>query len=233
MQKWPDNYDVEGVPPGVFSPQPLRDSQRAVRDVTAAELEIYYGDGARVVYTDELGNFLPASVFYESNGRRRQVYYLDRAPASSYNPDGTQIHYYAAAGNKLTNDTIDPLYPGPDPDPEPGPAPDAGALVSVDRLLAFMADEMISEDVAAAAVDTASALIAAYTRDRHVTRTGDPRPGVSAVALTAAARIAANPGQITKQDTAGSFSTRRGAGFSGFTLGEQAVLNRYRKRATG
>lgn len=48
-----------------------------------------------------------------------------------------------------------------------------------------------------------------------------------------AARLAANPGQVSKRDSAGQFTRQRGAGFSGFTLAEQAVLNRYRKRATG
>lgn len=51
---------------------------------------------------------------------------------------------------------------------------------------------------------------------------------IRAVILTAAARLAANPEQLYV--SVGSVAT--GAGFKGWTLAEQAVLNEYRKVAS-
>ena len=106
-------------------------------------------------------------------------------------------------------------------------------MVTLEELQAFTPDDGADPDQAQMALDSASALVAAYCRDNHVTRNGDTRPGVDTVILTSAARILANPGQVTMRDQAGSFSRHRGQGFSGFTLAELGVLNRYRKRAAG
>ena len=46
-----------------------------------------------------------------------------------------------------------------------------------------------------------------------------------------AARILANPEQISVREQVGPYQMYKAAGFSGFTLVELAVLNRYRKRA--
>lgn len=106
-------------------------------------------------------------------------------------------------------------------------------MVTVADLQAFTPDDGADEDQAQLALDSAVALVAAYCRDRHVTCNGNTRPGIDTVVLTVAARILANPGQVQMRDQAGSFSRHRGTGFSGFTLAELAVLNRYRKRALG
>lgn len=101
------------------------------------------------------------------------------------------------------------------------------------KLQEFLADTPVSDEVAKMAIDTATALVEGYTRGNHVFKSGSPRPGIEAVVLTVSARIAINPGQVARRDTAGPFSTSRSAGFNGFTLAEFAVLNRYRKRVTG
>ena len=80
------------------------------------------------------------------------------------------------------------------------------------------------------ALQIAGALVDAYTRGRHK-RLGEYRPGVEDVITTVAARILANPEQIAVREQVGPYSMYRGEGFSGFTLVELAVLNRYRKRA--
>jgi hypothetical protein len=69
----------------------------------------------------------------------------------------------------------------------------------------------------------------AYTRGEGFTDgdDGDPNGDIAAVIVTAAARLVANPEQLASD--VGTVSTRNG--FSGFTLTEQIVLNRYRKRA--
>jgi hypothetical protein len=71
----------------------------------------------------------------------------------------------------------------------------------------------------------------AYTRGNGFDN-GEPNEELAAVITTAASRLAANPGGISRTDTAGSDYTRdlRGA-FGGWTLAEQFVLNRYRVRA--
>lgn len=71
------------------------------------------------------------------------------------------------------------------------------------------------------------AMAQAYTRDQGFTH-GLPNDEISAVIITATARLMANPDQITH--TVGTVSL--GGGFSGWTLAELFVLNRYRKRAS-
>lgn len=82
------------------------------------------------------------------------------------------------------------------------------------------------------ALETAQAIVGAYCRgrERH-TLQGEYKPGVEAVILTVASRIASNPSLIVQREQVGPYSFYRDAGFQGFTLTEQAVLDRYRKRA--
>lgn len=121
-----------------------------------------------------------------------------------------------------------------DTSPEDTPPPATGGdMPTVEDLRKFSPEDAEDAEQAEIMLNSAVAMVDAYTRGRHVNRAGELRPGVSAVILTTAARLLANPGQVSRGDTAGQFSTRRGPGFSGFTLAEQAVLNRYRKRAAG
>lgn len=106
-------------------------------------------------------------------------------------------------------------------------------MIDPEKLMTFNPDDVTDVETATIAVESATALVESYCRGNHLTRSGNARPGVETVVLTVAARLAANPGQVSKRDTAGQFTRQRGAGFNGFTLAEQAVLNRYRKRATG
>lgn len=86
------------------------------------------------------------------------------------------------------------------------------------------------EQQAQVALATATGLVDAYCRGRH--KRGEHfKPGVEEVVLTVASRILANPEQIQVREEVGPYSYFRGPGFSGFTLVELAVLNRYRKRA--
>lgn len=80
------------------------------------------------------------------------------------------------------------------------------------------------------ALTTAQALVGAYCRGRE--KRGDKyRPGVEEVILMVGSRILANPEQIQVREQVGPYTMFKGAGFSGFTLVELSVLNRYRKRA--
>ena len=105
----------------------------------------------------------------------------------------------------------------------------------VDELLSFAppspsTGEENDRKQAETSLNTAEAMVAAYCRGKHK-RKGEYREGVFEVILTVAARILANPGQISRRDAVGVVSIQRGVGFQGFTLVELAVLNRYRKRA--
>lgn len=104
-------------------------------------------------------------------------------------------------------------------------------MIPPEKLAQFAPDDYAGAEEAQLHIDTATALVEGYTRGNHVTVTNKPRRGIESVILTVAARLQANPGQITRRDQAGSFSTHRGPGFQGFTLAELAVLNRYRRRA--
>lgn len=240
---WPPNYDVVDVPPADFTPEALPDQHSGVFNDAAKsiQLPLYWATG-KAIKSVVLGNDQNHSYWYESSGRRKQMYWSDGSPASAYWPDGTQIPLYGPWGYAVTDDVNDPEWTPPPPDdedpedPEDPGGQDPGVLdplVSPATLQSFTPDDQLSDELAALAVESASALVDAYTRGRHLDRHGNPRPGITTVVLTVAARIGANPGQVSRQDQAGNFSSRRGAGFAGFTLAEQAVLNRYRKRAIG
>ena len=77
------------------------------------------------------------------------------------------------------------------------------------------------------AVTMASAMVEAYCRGAHLTAQGTTRPGVDAVVLMASARMLANPEGLRYSTGVVTFNEA----FQGFTLAEQMVLNRYRKRA--
>ena len=129
-------------------------------------------------------------------------------------------------------DTVNPPQPEPDPDPDPDPEPEPELEVFDEYdLIEAMGDEAPSIEVARAAIRAATDLIDTYTRGAAYRRIRLPRPGVNAVAHSVAARIAANPGFISRRDQAGNFSSSLGAGFNGFTLTEKTALNSYRRTA--
>ena len=70
----------------------------------------------------------------------------------------------------------------------------------------------------------------AYTRGRGFDG-NEPNDELAAVITTAAARFVSNPSQLSRNQTAGPFGDDVRGGFQGWTLAEQAVLNRYRVRA--
>ena len=232
---WPGHYDVEGVPPATFTPGAAAEDPpyNMVASEGGEPLALYDAAGKALTTKDRFGNDRPESAYYDTTGRRKQFYWADGTPASNYWPDGTQIPLYSKndSPGRITNNVDDPLWTPPeDPeDPEDPPA----QLVAVSELRAFMPDDELDDELCALAIEAATAVVAAYCRGRHLDARGRPRPGVKTVALTVAARIAANPSGISRQDTAGSFSTRRSGGFTGLTLAELTVLGRYRKRAIG
>ena len=236
---WPGHYDVADVPAATFTPEALPDKYSGAvfndGDETV-QVPLYWATGKAVKATNTFGDEQAHGYWYESTGRRKQMYWSDGTPASNYWPDGTQIPLYAAYGSKITDDVDDPLWTPPpveDPEDPEDPGAPAGALVTVAELQAFMPDDDPDDDLCALAVEAATAVVAASCRGRHLDPADRPRPGVKMVVLTAAARIAANPSGISRQDTAGSFSTRRSGGFTGLTLAELTVLKRYRKQAIG
>lgn len=110
-----------------------------------------------------------------------------------------------------------------DPDPEPPAEATTGQSVADfmgqgdNTELVAMADEHVS---------VVRAMARAYTRGGGFTSTGG-NAELEAVITTASARLVANPEQL--DTTVGG--VRTGAGFSGWTLAETFVLNRYRRRA--
>ncbi|OMC09227.1 hypothetical protein [Mycolicibacterium fortuitum] len=75
-------------------------------------------------------------------------------------------------------------------------------------------------------VQIVTAMARAYTRGRGFNG-AEPNAEIAAVITTATARLVANPEQIPT--TVGSVDIR--GGFTGWTLAELFVLNRYRVRA--
>lgn len=123
----------------------------------------------------------------------------------------------------------------PEPPEDPPEVPTlAGAVL---QLLARQrcGEPEIAIEAIEAAVEQVTALARAYTRGNGFAVSfdgGSPNPDISAVIVTAAARLAANPYQFPVELPSGAHShiSYRGA-FTGWTTAELAALNRYRRRA--
>ena len=168
---------------------------------------------------------------YTSDWLTQKIFKIDRfGNESVYHAGG--MEYPGGRPTELDYtpgmDTVNP--PQPEPDPDPDPEPELDVFDEYD-LIEAMGDEAPSIEVARAAIRAATDLIDTYTRGAAYRRIRLPRPGVNAVAHTVAARIAANPGFISRRDQAGNFSRSLGAGFNGFTLTEKTALNSYRRTA--
>ena len=170
---------------------------------------------------------------YTSDWLTQKIFKIDRfGNESVYHAGG--MEYPGGRPTELDYtpgmDTVNPPQPEPDPDPDPEPEPELDVFDEYD-LIEAMGDEAQSIEVARAAIRAATDLIDTYTRGAAYRRIRLPRPGVNAVAHSVAARIAANPGFISRRDQAGNFSRSLGAGFNGFTLTEKTALNSYRRTA--
>jgi hypothetical protein len=87
-------------------------------------------------------------------------------------------------------------------------------------------------DAAANIIPLVTAMARAYTRGRGFDDEGRPNTELAAVITTASLRFLANPKQSSESEAVGPFTRdRRSRGFEGWTLAEQFVLNRHRKRA--
>lgn len=97
--------------------------------------------------------------------------------------------------------------------------------------VAALLDGAATEAVAQRAVDAVTLMARAYTRGEGFdqgTNHDEPNPEIAAAILTAACRLARNPGQLSTSETMGPFSVDVRGGFQGFTLAELAALDRYR-----
>lgn len=111
-------------------------------------------------------------------------------------------------------------------EPEP-PVPGAGLAASVARYLG-KPDHAKTVALATEHVGVVTAFVQAYTRDRGFIA-GEPNAGLTAVIVSATARLVSNPEQAVRYQVADVSETP--AVFNGFTIPELAVLHRYRKRA--
>lgn len=88
----------------------------------------------------------------------------------------------------------------------------------------------VSDDQGGAALSLVTQLAAAYTRDRGFT-SGAPNSDIAAVIVSAAARLVKNPSQLARSATYGPSSVAFTTAWTGWTVVEQIVLDRYRIRA--
>ena len=129
----------------------------------------------------------------------------------------------------------EPEGPGEDTDPEPDTGPEGLWEIDEHPLAKTLAryvgrgDDPEAVSVASMQLHVVQTFIQGYTRGRGFSETGIPDRPLIAVLLSAAARLAANPEQITYYQL-GDYSERP-AVLEGWTLPEQAVLHRYRRRA--
>lgn len=192
---------------------------------------LFLGDGTPVaVYTHD---WLENRYEYMGALGDETDYRAGGAPYPGGRP--TELDYTAGM------DTLDPPQPEPEePEPEepeePGepepeePLPDTG-IYDEHHLMEFMGSDAPDIETARAAVRAATDLVDNYTRGLAYRRVRYPKKGVNAVVQTVAARLAANPGIVSRRDQAGNFSRSLGAGFNGFNLTEKMALEQYRRTA--
>ncbi|WP_241566479.1 hypothetical protein [Mycolicibacterium elephantis] len=80
------------------------------------------------------------------------------------------------------------------------------------------------------AITIVTAMASAYTRGEGFAG-GEPSDDIAAVIFTAALRFLANKSQLEMSKAKGPFAVDYRSAFDGWSLAEQYVLNRYRKRA--
>ena len=175
----------------------------------------------------------PAAPVFDVEGRK---YTVTATAGVSYTPEpGTyaiptegQTVTVTATANEgyviVGQSSWSQVYP---PWDDPGTVP----LIDSAALVRFMDTHKIDQDTAQQCIDVVSAMVSAYCRGRERMSSGAAKPGISAVVLAASARLAANPLQVSYRDQAGSISRSRQGSFQGFSLAEQYILNRYRKRS--
>ncbi|MCV7303110.1 hypothetical protein H7J93_26140 [Mycobacterium barrassiae] len=99
---------------------------------------------------------------------------------------------------------------------------------------ALLGDSAPTEAVLQHAVDAVTLMARAYTRNEGFDQGDDhdeANAEIAAAILTAACRLARNPGQLATSETMGPFTFDVRGGFQGFNLAELAALDRYRIHA--
>ena len=105
------------------------------------------------------------------------------------------------------------------------------AAPTADDLAALLGDEFdVPTDQAEAVLGIVTAMAKSYTRDQGFTD-DVPNSDLRAIILVSAARLLVHPRQISMSETLGPQTASFGQGFTGWTIGELFVLNRYRDRA--
>lgn len=102
--------------------------------------------------------------------------------------------------------------------------------VPAEDLLGVLLGQTINDDQATTAIAVVTSLAKSYTRGAGFTDTG-PAEDITSVILTAAARLLSNPTGVLYDETEGPSSVSYRSAFSGWTVAELTVLNRYRVRA--
>lgn len=94
--------------------------------------------------------------------------------------------------------------------------------------------DLIGRPVSSVQVEAALAVVTsmakAYTRDVGFIL-GEPNEQIGAVILAATARLLANPDQSLGEQGMGAFSVSYGSAFTGWSVAELYVLNRFRTTA--
>ncbi|AGB24543.1 hypothetical protein Mycsm_04295 [Mycobacterium sp. JS623] len=96
--------------------------------------------------------------------------------------------------------------------------------------LATLLGRTVTSEQGGAVISVVSAMAKSYTRGVGWTDTG-PNDEIRAVILTASARLLSNPRGLLMDETKGPESVSYRSSFTGWTLAELFVLNRYRVTA--
>lgn len=104
------------------------------------------------------------------------------------------------------------------------------AEVTAEDVGALLGDSAPTEAVLTRAVRAVTLMARAYTRNEGFDG-NTPNDEIAGAILTAACRLARNPGGLSFSETMGPFGLDIRGGFQGFNLAELAALDRYRIHA--
>lgn len=193
----------------------MGNTDHTLADIQGWQFRLEFDDGTSIALSYarvDLASVIPGYIDGDTEDEDQQTYEWEGTTGESAS--------VAKARNRVPVE--------PDPDPDPDPTPEVGPLAKKTAAFLGRPDDAALLAQAQVHVEVVTAYVEGYTRGRGFNEDGEPNRQMSLVIVSATARLANNPEQVTYYTT-GDYSERP-ALLAGWTLPELAILNNYRRR---